>query len=410
MNLRNIRTVLLLLILSITLSHNQGSTSLLAAAVEPTDSKPHYKVDWSVYHKHDHFEQRIKQLQTDTRLAQYLQVTQYAQQTQHGNALWILKFTDSHTVMHRSSHRKLRILLLFGEHARELVIVESALALLTNLTESLLSPQNSPTFIYASELLKRIELHIVPLVNPDGKLRLESSGDMCWRKTGTGIDLNRQTDWFFGDPRGSSSDPQSEEYSGLAPFSEVESQMIRSLAMQYNYTASVSVHSGEQQLFTPFVDSTSRELKRRSVNTEIELQIAKYIVDHMPHHWLRNSGQAWAQNDYSADGTIADWLSARAGVKCSFVVELYGTQAYKDCFVQFNPPPDKLAETLKTMNEFFPLFFQQVIERFGSRDSDSATATASFADMNQSLKGVKQRLDSAESKLQQLKLKQRRKF
>lgn len=56
------------------------------------------------------------------------------------------------------------------------------------------------------------------IVNPDGRQFVESSGNYCWRGTSTGVDLNRNFDWHFGD-KGSSADKSDEEYRGTHPFS-----------------------------------------------------------------------------------------------------------------------------------------------------------------------------------------------
>jgi len=47
---------------------------------------------------------------------------------------------------------------------------------------------------------------------------IESTENYCWRGTKTGVDLDRNFDWEYG-RKGSSSNPQDEEYRGLNKFS-----------------------------------------------------------------------------------------------------------------------------------------------------------------------------------------------
>jgi len=64
-----------------------------------------------------------------------------------------------------------------------------------------------------------------------------------------GVDLNRNYDfqWQYG-----SSNPQSEIYKGPAPFSEPETQAIRNLVLEHNFTYAISFHSGAELILYPW--------------------------------------------------------------------------------------------------------------------------------------------------------------
>ncbi len=49
------------------------------------------------------------------------------------------------------------------------------------------------------------------------------AGNYCWRGTSTGVDLNRNFDWCFGN-KGSSGNRQDEEYRGDKPFSGTDNE------------------------------------------------------------------------------------------------------------------------------------------------------------------------------------------
>src|SRR5262249_2380901 len=126
-------------------------------------------------------------------------------------------------------------------------------------------------------LLDHADVHVLGVSNPDGKRHVERTNNFCWRNTARNVDLNRNADWQWG-KEGSSADPNGEEFHGDAPFSEAETRFVRDLQRTYRYDAYVSVHSGEQQLFVPFVDTESRRMRRRRTETDAELAVCDAVV------------------------------------------------------------------------------------------------------------------------------------
>ena len=265
----------------------------------------------------------------------------------------------------RSPERKLRVLLSFGEHAREFITVESFLSLLDYVLQGSDDARNhcavvgadmniDPNVAAAGDeksqrsdgvrlsqsrgyrarwshwLLDFVELHLLGVTNPDGKMHVERSGDYCWRNTARNVDLNRNADWQWG-KAGSSPDPKHEEFHGAAPFSEAESRFLRDMQRAHRYDAYVSVHSGEQQLFVPFVDTESKRVRRRRPSTDAELRLMHQVVRH-PHlgGWLHDSGVGYEMNDYAADGTLFDYMAGVEEVPRVFCVELYGGPIHDD--------------------------------------------------------------------------------
>ena len=142
----------------------------------------------------------------------------------------------SHTLNYTSGEapsrvEKPKIFITFGEHAREFVTTESFFDLFFNITKGWKMPCHTPEGHYSRLLpqsielvlscldpcfacrfvLDNFELYLVPLMNPDGKNRLERTNDYCHRNNGRGVDLNRNADWEYNGP-GSSKTPGSEEY------------------------------------------------------------------------------------------------------------------------------------------------------------------------------------------------------
>ncbi|MEB3298814.1 MAG: M14 family zinc carboxypeptidase [Candidatus Sericytochromatia bacterium] len=146
------------------------------------------------------------------------------------------------------------VMLLAGVHARELAPVEVALAL----GEHLASGYGREPAI--TRLLDLREVWIVPMVNPDGRLRVEA-GDAYWRKNvralpggQVGVDLNRNHDvhWSLGNPR-----PEDEDYRGTEAVSEPEARAVRDLIRQVRPKIVVDVHAfAGMVLWPPGVDKT----------------------------------------------------------------------------------------------------------------------------------------------------------
>lgn len=120
-------------------------------------------------------------------------------------------------------------------HAREYATTE----LVTRFAEDLV--EGYGTRAESTWLLDTYEIHVVPVLNPDGRKFAEQG--YLWRKNTNpnppegeepaqfpdyGVDLNRNYDSRWGEvPGGSSGDPASAVYRGSAPFSEPESQAAR---------------------------------------------------------------------------------------------------------------------------------------------------------------------------------------
>jgi carboxypeptidase T len=127
----------------------------------------------------------------------------------------------------QSPYPQAPLLIMGAQHARELTTAESAARFAEWLVEGY---DNDAT---ARWLVDHREIHIVAQQNPDGRRAVEQ-GQSMWRKnsnlnacpTGTpGVDLNRNSDYFWGDY--SDGNTCSQIYRGTAPGSEPETQAIQ---------------------------------------------------------------------------------------------------------------------------------------------------------------------------------------
>lgn len=107
-------------------------------------------------------------------------------------------------------------------------------------------------------ILDKINVHYVPLVNPDGYIFSHSSNRM-WRKnrrTNTGgsfgVDLNRNWKSGFGGA-GSSGQPSSDTYRGTAAYSEPETKTVADyLNANKNIKVAIDFHSYSQLILRPW--------------------------------------------------------------------------------------------------------------------------------------------------------------
>ncbi len=196
--------------------------------------------------------------------------------------------------------------LLVGlHHAREIVSTEIVLYALNYLLEQY---GTEPEITY---LLDSRQVVFVPMLNPDGHVRVESGWD--WRKNmrdngdGTiGVDLNRNYSYQWGyDDIGSSARTSSETYRGAAPFSEPETQAMRSLRDAEHYNVSLSFHSFGNVIFYPwsFCDEFSPDHALQSRFASIISAESCY-----------NYGNTGILEFYPANGEFDDWNYAGLGL------------------------------------------------------------------------------------------------
>ena len=370
-----------------------------------------YHVDYSVYHNHSSFHAHLAALAADQQLSPYLSLYHHPSHTHLNSTLYLLQLSSAITpstsfftplsagssAVESVSDRKLQLLFSFGEHPRELITIESFFDFIHNLTAPLTStdlpldlPSSAtasgrlprPTCLsYSSQLstflLSHLTLHFLPLLNPDGKRLMEQRRDECQRHNGRQVDLNRNSAWEFGGD-GSSPTAGHEEYRGTAAWSEVETQFFRDLVLPPSvpavvspYVAYVSLHSGERQFFTPYVDTRSRQTQRvpplsAAAAADVDA-VGKRIMAATAGHF-RDWGVGWQRNSYSADGTLYDWVSGAAAVKYTLCVEMWGepvpdNRTPPGCFAQFNPPASELTAQLLRVRPLYVALMLSVIER-----------------------------------------------
>ncbi|KAG5018165.1 hypothetical protein JHK82_014116 [Glycine max] len=243
---------------------------------------------------------------------------------------------------------KLRILISFGQHGRELITTELALRILSILSEEKILPSMDQASLNSA--LDKLVIKVVPMENLNGRKVVEA-GDLCERRNGRGVDLNRNWSVDWG-KKEKDYDPY-EENPGIAPFSEPESQIMRKLAISFEPHLWVNVHSGMEALFMPYdhKNSTPDGLPMQRMRSLLE----EVNQLHCQERCMIGSGGGSV--GYFAHGTATDFMYDIVGVPMAFTFEIYGdgTASSRDCFKMFNPID--LATYNRVLSDWSATFF-----------------------------------------------------
>ncbi|XP_010482001.1 PREDICTED: uncharacterized protein LOC104760740 isoform X2 [Camelina sativa] len=244
-------------------------------------------------------------------------------------------------------HRHPDKLSTFGQHGRELITSELAFRILSILSEEQFLPKNGAAL---NSTLDKLVIKMVPIENPNGRKRVES-GDLCERRNGRGVDLNRNWGVDWG-KKEKDYDP-SEENPGTGPFSEPEAQIMRKLAISFDPHIWINVHSGMEALFMPYdhKNITPEGLPTQKMRTLLE-KLNKF---HCQNRCMIGSGGGSV--GYLAHGTATDYIYDVVKAPMAFTFEIYGDNqtTSRDCFKMFNPVD--LPNFKRVLNDWSAAFF-----------------------------------------------------
>lgn len=119
------------------------------------------------------------------------------------------------------------------------------------------------------KIVDQTQMYFIPCVNPDGyelNQKNNPNGGGLWRKNAwknnqgdlVGVDLNRNYGYTWGkDNTGSSPNPNSLTFRGLAPFSEPETQAVRAFCLDHDFKIALNYHTFGNYLIYPGNDLTN---------------------------------------------------------------------------------------------------------------------------------------------------------
>lgn len=201
-----------------------------------------------------------------------------------------------------NSHQKPAIFFMGTHHARERLSTEMPILLAEHLVT-----QYRAGNAKIVELLNTREIHIVPVVNPDGMVfDMSSSNFKMWRKNrrknndGTiGVDLNRNYSFQWG-TGGSSNQGSSDVFMGPQAFSEPETQSIRNFIEAHeNINILLSFHTFSELILYPWGH------KYESIADARDFAVHKTMAEKMS-KWNNYKPQQ-SSGLYIASGDTTDW-------------------------------------------------------------------------------------------------------
>lgn len=194
------------------------------------------------------------------------------------------------------------IIFMGGHHAREHLSVEMPLMLAQYLVAQFRAGNER-----VISLLNSRDIHLVPVINPDGmEFDIATGSYKMWRKNRTknangtmGVDLNRNYGYQWG-TGGSSNSGSSDTYMGTAPFSEIESNAVKTYVETHNnINILLSFHSFSKLILYPWGHKYA----------SIETQNDKLVHEVMARKMSEWNGYAPQQSSelYIASGDTTDW-------------------------------------------------------------------------------------------------------
>lgn len=232
--------------------------------------------------------------------------------TGEGRDMWALEITSDFN----NAAQKPAAIFMGGHHAREHLSVEMPLMLAQYLVEQYKAGNEKVV-----RLINSRDIHIIPVVNPDGmEYDIKDGSYKMWRKNrkrnsdGTyGVDLNRNYGYQWG-TGGSSSSPSSDTYKGTAPFSEIETVAVKNYVESHeNINILLTVHSYSKLILYPWGHKYAA----------IETQNDKLVHETMARKMAEWNGYEPEQSSelYIASGDTTDWSYGQHKI-ISFTFEL----------------------------------------------------------------------------------------
>ncbi|XP_037289162.2 uncharacterized protein LOC119182179 [Rhipicephalus microplus] len=260
----------------------------------------------------------------------------------------LANFSDStwHSVPQLRSY-KVRALLLFGQRGGELVTVESALHFLRQLFNGLSAPSHTVEGAVSRNLLSKVDLHLIVLVNPDGFNHAERTGDYCFDGTASGAKMSSLFAWDL------------DKHITAEP----ETHVLLNLSRAQPYDAFVAFHSGSREIHLPYAGVQPGMFDHKPANLEAMTAFAKEVALAIKPKFVY--GQAQHLLNRQLNGTALDFMAGVRKVPFSVSIGLWEglvSSTGSDCFRQLNPDGALLKKTLKELHPLYAAMFLHLIQ------------------------------------------------
>lgn len=242
---------------------------------------------------------------------------------------------------------KVRALLLFGQRGGELVTVESALHFLRQLFTGLSAPSHTVEGAVSRNLLSKVDLHLIVVLNPDGFNHAERTGDYCYDRTASGAKINSLFTWDL------------DKHLTAEP----ETQVLLNLSRAQPYDAFVAFHSGNREIHLPYAGVQPGMFVHKPANLEAMTAFAKEVALAVKPKFVY--GQARHLLKRPLNGTVLDFMAGVRKVPFSLSIGLWEglvSASSSDCFRQLNPDSALLKKTLEELHPLYLAMFLHLIQ------------------------------------------------
>ncbi len=259
--------------------------------------------------------------------------------THEGRKIFWLKISDNPTM----DETEPEVLYTALHHSREPNSLSQMIFYMWYLLE------NYETNDEVKYLIDHTEMYFVPCINPDGYVynveQYFNGGNFFWRKNrrdngdGTmGVDLNRNYGYEWGhDNSGSSTNPESETYRGIEPFSEPETQNVRDFCNAHEFQICLNYHTYGNLLIYPwgYSDSPTSESATFFAFGEAMTRENDFLA-----------GTVTETVGYTANGVSDDWMYGETETKPAIysMTPEVGSGNYG-----FYPPEDVIIDLCKSV-------------------------------------------------------------
>lgn len=259
-------------------------------------------------------------------------------------------------------HRKLSMVIVCGQHGRELISSE----LCVHLILLLKGLERSEKLSHRLDMLEKkgVQFWVLPVANPWSRIFVENdiANNGCRRTNYNNVDLNRN----FPTPHTIRSKHKKGhvEYAGSQDLSEWESNYTLSFIFDANAHILINVHSGSNAVLLPYDCS----IIATHPFFDHMMHLAKLAINNasLPQSTLLGSGSS---KMYESQGTLNDFATYRMGVPFVYTLEIYKGDVSDDisdedmtprqCTELFNP---KKGEEYTAVIERWLLFIISMAE------------------------------------------------
>ena len=269
----------------------------------------------------------------------------------------------------KHTSRQLRVLVICGQHPRELISSELCVRLI-HLLQTTERDRDLTKRIFRLQQ-RHVEFFVVPFANARMRAQLDSSPSKygCARTNLNGVDLNRNfvCPDFVREPQQKLGDAA---YPGERDMSELETQQIAQILKEVRPHLLLNVHSGARLILLPY-DSSAAETP---ADYDTMLRVAKLSRSAVP--LLRDVplGKA-SMLLYESHGSLVDYALTSQAVPLAYTLEIYQGERHQEntfeeqltpskCFELFNPPH---GDAYRSVLQSWITFIVELCERTADR-------------------------------------------